>query len=117
MSLPFDTVDTTFKRFLQELPADFRGLAFEFEAFARGRKIKTLEQLLQLVINQRGCCRGWRESERIVLPLRRCGIDDVWGAVSRDLKPWKLGGIRLWRSAIRLWRGDRPARRAALLDS
>ena len=38
MSLPFGTVDTTFERFLQELPADFRELAFEFKAFTRGRR-------------------------------------------------------------------------------
>jgi hypothetical protein len=54
MSLPFGTVDTTFERFLQELPADFRELAFEFKAFTRGRKIKTPEQLLQVVMNYCG---------------------------------------------------------------
>lgn len=50
MSLPFDHVDTTFARFLQELPADFRELAIEFKAFSRSRKIKTPEQLLQVVL-------------------------------------------------------------------
>ena len=54
MSLPFGTVDTTFERFLQELPADFRELAFEFKAFTRGRQIKTPEQLLQVVMNYCG---------------------------------------------------------------
>ena len=54
MSLPFGHVDTTFERFLQELPADFRELAFEFKAFTRSRKIKTPEQLLQVVMNYCG---------------------------------------------------------------
>jgi hypothetical protein len=54
MSLPFGTVDTAFERFLQELPADFRELAFEFKAFTRSRKIKTPEQLLQVVMNYCG---------------------------------------------------------------
>ncbi len=51
MSLPLGTVDTTFERFLQELPADFRDLAIEFKAFSRSRKIKSPEQLLQVVLN------------------------------------------------------------------
>jgi hypothetical protein len=54
MSLPFANVDATFERFLQELPADFRELAFEFKAFTRSRKIKTPEQLLQVVMNYCG---------------------------------------------------------------
>ena len=36
------------------MPADFRELAFEFKAFTRGRKIKTPEQLLQVVMNYCG---------------------------------------------------------------
>lgn len=47
MSLPFGHVDTTFERFLQELPEDFRELAIKFKAFTRSRKIKTPEQLLR----------------------------------------------------------------------
>ena len=54
MSLPFGNIDATFERFLQELPADFRELAFEFKAFTRSRKIKTPEQLLQVVMNYCG---------------------------------------------------------------
>jgi hypothetical protein len=33
MSLPCGNPDTTFESFLQELPADYRELAFEFKAF------------------------------------------------------------------------------------
>ena len=54
MSLPFGNVDTSFERFLQELPEDFRELAMEFKAFSRSRKIKTPEQLLQVVLGYCG---------------------------------------------------------------
>jgi hypothetical protein len=54
MSLPFGNVDTTFESFLQELPEDYRELALEFKAFCRSRKIKTPEQLMQVVMNYCG---------------------------------------------------------------
>lgn len=54
MSLPLGDVDTPFKRFLQELPEDFRELAIEFKAFSRSRKIKTPEQLLRVVLSYCG---------------------------------------------------------------
>ena len=44
------------------MPADFRELAFEFKAFTRGRKIKTPEQLLQVVMNYCGIDRVLRET-------------------------------------------------------
>lgn len=50
MSLPFGNLDTTFESFLQELPQDYRELAIEFKAFTRSRKIKTPEQLMQVVM-------------------------------------------------------------------
>jgi len=46
MSLPFAAGDTTFERFLQELPEGYRELAVERKAFWRSRKIKTPDQLL-----------------------------------------------------------------------
>ncbi len=62
MSLPFENVDTTFESFLQELPEDFRELAIEFKAFARSRKIKTPEQLMQVVMNYCGLDAVLRET-------------------------------------------------------
>jgi hypothetical protein len=62
MNLPFGSVDTTFERFLQELPADYRELAIEFKAFCRGRKIKTPEQLLQVVLCYCGIDQVLRET-------------------------------------------------------
>jgi hypothetical protein len=58
MSLPFINLDTTFESFLQELPENYRELAIEFKAFCRSRKIKTPEQLMQVVMGY-------------------CGIDEV----------------------------------------
>ena len=48
--------------FLQELPEDFRELAIEFKAFARSRKIKTPEQLMQVVMNYCGLDAVLRET-------------------------------------------------------
>ena len=62
MSLPFGNVDTSFERFLQELPEDFRELAMEFKAFSRSRKIKTPEQLLQVVLGYCGIDQVLRET-------------------------------------------------------
>lgn len=62
MSLPFGNLDTTFESFLQELPEDFRELAIEFKAFTRSRKIKTPEQLMQVVMNYCGIDAVLRET-------------------------------------------------------
>jgi hypothetical protein len=43
-------IDSTFTDLLQEFPADLVASAKEFEAFRRGRKIKSVEQLFQLVL-------------------------------------------------------------------
>lgn len=43
-------LDTTFEALLQEFPADLVESAREFEAFRRGRKIRSVAQLLQLVM-------------------------------------------------------------------
>jgi len=62
MSLPFGTVDTAFESFLQELPEDYQELALEFKAFCRSRKIKTPEQLMQVVMGYCGIDAVLRET-------------------------------------------------------
>ena len=62
MSLPFGNVDTTFEGFLQELPEDYQELALEFKAFCRSRKIKTPEQLMQVVMGYCGIDAVLRET-------------------------------------------------------
>jgi len=54
MSQPFGNMDTTFESFLQELPEDYQAWAVEFRAFCRSCKIKTPEQLMQVVMNYCG---------------------------------------------------------------
>lgn len=62
MSLPFGNPDTTFDRFLQELPTNYHELAFEFKAFTRSRKIKTPAQLMQVVMSYCGMDEVLRET-------------------------------------------------------
>lgn len=43
-------IDTLFEDFVQELPDNYQQMAYDFKAFARARKIKSVFQLLQLVM-------------------------------------------------------------------
>ena len=47
---PPHTIDILFDEFVQELPADYQQQAYAFKAFARARKIRSVPQLLQLVL-------------------------------------------------------------------
>jgi hypothetical protein len=88
MSLPFGNLDTTFEQLLQELPPDYRELAIEFKAFARSRKIKTPEQLLQVVMSYCGIDAVLRETAGTFTLLEE-RISDT--AIHRRLKacgPW-----------------------------
>jgi hypothetical protein len=62
MSLPFGNLETTFESCLQELPEDYRELAIQFKAFCRSRKIKTPEQLMQVVMGYCGLDEVLRET-------------------------------------------------------
>ncbi len=64
MSLPLSTDEITFETFLQELPEDFRELAYEFKVLCRSRKIKTPENLLQGVMNNDSDCERSTALER-----------------------------------------------------
>ena len=44
------SLDNRFEAFVQALPADYVEQAYEFKAFARARKIKSPQQLLELVM-------------------------------------------------------------------
>ncbi len=41
------SLDNRFEAFVQALPADYSEQAYEFKAFARARKIKSPQQLLE----------------------------------------------------------------------
>ena len=88
MNLPFTSIDTTFERFLQELPEDYWALAIEFKAFCRSRKIKTPAQLLQMVLCYCGIDQVLRETAG-TLTLLEERISDT--AIHNRLKaclPW-----------------------------
>lgn len=44
------SLDNCFETFVQALPADYVAQAYEFKAFGRARKVKSPQQLLQLVM-------------------------------------------------------------------
>ncbi len=102
MSLPFENLDTTFEQLLQELPPDYRELAIEFKAFARSRKIKTPEQLLQVVMSDGGLDAVLRETAGIFTLLEE-RISDT--AIHRRLKacgPWVKALLsRMMDAAVR----------------
>lgn len=88
MSLPLNNTDTTFERLLQELPQDYRELAIEFKAFSRGRKIKSPEQLLRVVLCYCGLDQALRETAGYFTLLEQ-QISDT--AIHQRLKaclPW-----------------------------
>jgi len=43
-------IDAQFEVFVQELPADYQAMAYEFKAFCRSRKVQSVYELLQLVM-------------------------------------------------------------------
>lgn len=62
LKLPPAALDTRFDTFLQALPTESWVMAYEFKAFTRARKIRSPQQLLQLVmlycgldLSLRGC--------------------------------------------------------------
>jgi hypothetical protein len=58
---PLAEADTLFEELLQDLPAEVAELAREFKAFTRGRKIKTPQQLLRVVLLYCGVDQSLRE--------------------------------------------------------
>jgi hypothetical protein len=76
MATPLNSQNITFEEFLKELPADYHEMAYEFQAFTRGRKIKTPAQLLQVVMLYCGLDTVLRET---------AGVFTLhWGALIHD---------------------------------
>ena len=61
MQKPSPTPDTIFAELLKDLPAEIEPLAREFKAFARGRKIKTVAELLRIILLFAGLDQSERE--------------------------------------------------------
>lgn len=82
------TLDIRFETFVQALPADYVEQAYDFKAFTRARKIKSPQQLLELVMLYCG----------LDLSLRSCAgefshrqgyLSDM--GVKKDCRPAPLG--------------------------
>jgi hypothetical protein len=88
MVIPPTSQDIRFEEFMKELPADYHEMAYEFQAFTRGRKIKTPAQLLQVVMLYCGLDNVLRETAG-VFTLQEERITDT--AIHKRLKacePW-----------------------------
>ncbi|MFZ2450731.1 MAG: hypothetical protein WAW36_09460, partial [Methylovulum miyakonense] len=88
MVVPSISQDIRFEEFMNELPADYHEMAYEFQAFTRGRKIKTPARLLQVVRLYCGLGNVLRETAG-VFTLQEERITDT--AIHKRLKacePW-----------------------------
>lgn len=61
MQVPPPNPDTLFAELLQDVPPAFAALAYEFKAFARARKIRTVDDLLRVVLLYCGVDQSLRE--------------------------------------------------------
>ena len=82
------TLDSRFETFVQALPADYVAQAYEFKAFERARKIKSPQQLLQLVMLYCGLDLSLRSCAG-ELSHRQGYISDT--GVKKDWRPVCLG--------------------------
>jgi hypothetical protein len=62
--------DTIFAELLKDLPPETEALAYQFQAFTRGRKIKTVAELLRLVLLFAGLDQSEREIAANVVLVR-----------------------------------------------
>lgn len=92
MKTPPD-LEILFDEFVQELPADYQHLAYEFKAFTRSRKIRSVEQLLQLVLLYCGLDLSLRSCAAQVAQLQGYLSDT---AVKKDCTPVYRGSRRYW---------------------
>lgn len=90
---PAPSIDMLFDEFVQELPADYQHLAYEFKAFTRSRKIRSVEQLLQLVLLYCGLDLSLRSCAAQVAQLQGYLSDT---AVKKDCKPVCPGSRHYW---------------------
>lgn len=89
-----DTIETSFEEFVNELPKDYQQQAYEFKAFARGRKIETVEQLFMVVMLYCGLDYSLRSCAGIVAGAQGA-ISDT--AIEKRLKacvPWVKSLLR-----------------------
>jgi hypothetical protein len=104
---PPQELDILFEQFLQELPSDYREQAYEFKAFTRARKIRSVDQLLQVILlycgldlSLRGCAGQIAQSQGYVSDT---AVKKGWRRVCRGSSrcwPVSLGWGRLFSAGI-----------------
>lgn len=88
MVLPPKNKEKIFEELLQDLPPEFKDLAIEFKAFTRGRKIKTVEELLRMVLLYCGLDLSFREVASNMTLLDERITDEAVRKRLKACQPW-----------------------------
>jgi len=88
MVLPPKNQEKVFEELLQDLPAEFKELAQEFKAFTRSRKIKTVEELLRIVLLYCGLDLSFREVAGNLTLLGESITDESVRKRFKACQPW-----------------------------
>jgi len=88
MVLPPKNQEKVFEELLQDLPVEFKELAVEFKAFTRFRKIKTVEELLRIVLLYCGLDLSFREVAGNLTMLDQCITDESVRKRLKACQPW-----------------------------
>lgn len=104
MTLPPPCPEASFEAFLKELPEGCLGMAREFKAFARGRKVKTPAELLRLVMLYCGLDAALREAAGDFALLRERITDTAVRKRLLACGPWLKAVLRRMMPAL-----DAPA--------
>jgi len=88
MLLPPKSQEKIFKELLQDLPPEIEELAIEFKAFTRGRKIKTVDELLRLVFLYCGLDLSFREVAGNLTMLDERITDEAVRKRLKACQPW-----------------------------
>lgn len=92
---PSPDPDTIFAELLQDLPPETADLAREFKAFARARKIKTVAELLRVVLLYAGLDHSEREvAANLTL------VNPAMGAISDEAVRKRLQACQPWLEAL-----------------
>ena len=93
MLLPPKSQEKIFKELLQDLPPEIEELAIEFKAFTRGRKIKTVDELLRLVFLYCGLDLSFREVAGNLTMLDERITDEAVRKRLKACQPWIKASI------------------------
>jgi hypothetical protein len=94
MLLPPPCLEASFLEFLKDLPEDCLGMAREFKAFTRGRKVKTPAELLQLAMIYCGLDAALREAAGDFALLRERITDTAVRKRLMACGPWLRAVLR-----------------------